>query len=235
MAYQAITWSALRQRLQDKTEQKIFWDATEARDAVNESLLLWNLLTAQWRTTVSIPTVAGQYDYVLPSSLLYRTRFLVDGLPLSSSSREELNLGRPYWRRETTASGGDVPARPMLFAPISLQLIYLWPADAVGGRTLTVEGIAATPVLVEDGDTLDLGSEEEAILLGMALHILSLKKGGEAFAITQPLFQAFLKDAAQQNDRIRASTIYRTIMGLDRRDLKRTSVPQQTAGQQAAG
>lgn len=212
-----------------------FWDDQETLDATNEALLLWNLLTGNWHTTVSLPTVAGQYSYALPSSLLYRTRLLVDGLPLSSSSREELNLGRPYWRTETTASGGDVPSRPMLFAPISLRQIYLWPADAVGGRTLTIEGIAATPVLVTSGDVLDLGSEQEAVLLGMAQHILLFKKGGAAFQATQPLFQRFLAAAAEQNNRIRASTVYRTVMGLDRRDLKAPNVPQQTAGQAGGG
>lgn len=220
MPFTTQSWSALRIQLQDRLELKRFWSDQELLDATNEGLYLWNLLTGTWRTTQSITTVAGQYDYVLSSSLLYRTRLTYNTLPLSPSSRTELNLGRPKWRTETTTSGGDVPSRPTLFAPISLQLIYLWPADAVGGGTLLVEGVAATPILVEEADTIDLADETLNVLLGYALHVLSFKKGGPAFAATQPLFKAFLAEAAEQNSRIKTTTFYRKLMGLDWRSLK---------------
>jgi hypothetical protein len=220
MAYTAKTWSALRQDLAESTDQNPFWDNQEALDAVNEALLLWNLLTGTWRRTVTLPTIANQYEYVMPATMLYRTRITFNAQPLSSSSREEFNLGRPRWRTETTASGGDVPTRPTLFAPISLYLIYIWPADAVGGGTLSVDGISATPQLVEDGDTVDLGNEQLSTILDFALHVLTFKKQGQAFAATQPLFKAFLAAAAEKNSLIKTSTIYRRVMGLDRRDLK---------------
>lgn len=220
MPYAAVTWSALRAKLRDRLELKPFWDDTELRDATNEALLLWNLLTGTWRRTVTLTTIANQYDYALPATMLYRTRVTFNDLPLSPSSREEFNLGRPNWRSETTASGGDVPTRPMLFAPISLRLIYLWPAHAAGGGTLAVDGISATPVLVDDGDTIDLGQEQEGRILDLALHLLLFKKGGPAFAASMPLFHAFLLAAAEKNSLIKTSTIYRRVMGLDRRDLK---------------
>ncbi len=220
MAYTATTWSDLRQDLQASYDGSPFWDNQEALDAVNEALLLFNLLTGTWRRTVTLPTIANQYEYVLPATVLYRTRLTFNSLPLSASSREEFNLGRPRWRTETTLSGGDVPTRPMLFAPISLQLIYIWPADAVGGGTLSVDGISNTPVLIEDGDTVDLGNEQMSTLLDFALHILTFKKAGSAFAATQPAFKAFLVAAAEKNSLIKTSTVYRRVMGLDRRDLK---------------
>jgi hypothetical protein len=220
MAYLSQTWSALRTRLQDRVEQQVFWDNQEALDATNEALQVWNLLTGMWHTTDTITTTAGTYLYTLPSTLLYRTRLTVAGRPLMSSSREELNLAQTRWRSETTASGGSVPTRLTLFAPVSLRSVYLWPADAVGGTVVTCEGIAATPVLVEDADFLDLGNELVDILLGYALHVLTFKKGGEAFAATTPLFQVFLQAATDRNRLIATTTVYRQIMGLDRRDLK---------------
>jgi hypothetical protein len=102
---------------------------------------------------------------------------------------------------------------------VSLRSVYLWPADA-GGTVITVEGIAATPVLSDDGDTIDLGTEQLDALLGYALHALSFKKGGAAFAATEDLFKAFLAAAADKNDLITTSTTYRRVMGLDHRDLK---------------
>jgi hypothetical protein len=216
----SFTWATIRQRLNERAEHKPFWDATEDRDAFNESLLVWNLLTGMWKRRLTIVTVANQYDYQIPATMLYRMRMTFNSQPLSPSSREELNNGRYRWRSETTTSGGDVPNRPMLWAPISLQLFYLWPADAVGGGTLTLDGVSNTPVVVEDGDTVDMSEENLGALLGYSLHALTFKKGGPAFAATMPLFKQFLEEAADENDLIKTSQVYRRWMGIDRRDLK---------------
>ena len=215
-----FTWADVRERLRDRVEQKPFWNADEDRDAFNEALLLYNLCTGIWKRRLTLPTVANQYDYMLPASMLYRMRLTFNNLPMTPDSRPALNNLRPNWRAETTASGGDVPTRPMIWVPISLQLIYIWPADAVGGGTLTLDGVSETPVLVEDGDVVDTTEDVFSILLNFALHVLTFKKGGPAFAATLPYFQDFLKDAADTNDVIKTSQVYRRVMGVDRRDLK---------------
>lgn len=220
MPYTTQTWSSLRDRLADRYEHTPFWTPEEALIAFNETLYVFNIMTGRWKRRETLLTVANQYLYTLSASMLYRMRMTVTNLPLSPSSREELNNGRPRWRSETTISGGDVPTRPMLWAPISLRTFYLWPADAVGGLTLTIDGVAATPVLVEDGDTLDLGDEHLNVLLGCALHVLTFTKGGAFFTATEPLWKAFLAACAEENGQIKTSMTYRRIMGLDRRDLK---------------
>jgi hypothetical protein len=220
MAYQSFTWSAIRQRLRERLELKAFWSDDELLVAFNEALSVWNLATGYWRTRVTQPTIAGQYDYALPASMLYRMRITVNNLPLTSTNREDLNQGRYTWRAETTASGGSVPTRPMIWAPIDLYTFLIWPADAVGGATLTIDGVAATPVLVHDGDFVDLGEELFTTLLGYALHVLTFKKGGPAFQATLPLFQTFLAEAAEENSQIKTSQIFRRVMGLDDRGFK---------------
>ncbi len=218
--YTTQPWSEIRERLKDRIEQKPFWDADEALLAFNEALRFLNLLVGRWVAQASIPTVVNQYLYTVPTSLLYRTRLAHNGLPLSPSGREDLNLGRYRWRSETTTSGGDVPTRPMLWAPVSLRAVYIWPADAVVGNSLLFDGIAATPVLVEDGDTVDLGDDALNALLNYSLHVLAFKKGSTFFQATMPLFQDFLAYAAEENDQIKTSKVYRRWMGLDRRDAK---------------
>jgi hypothetical protein len=215
-------WATLRARLTEKVEHKAFWDVTEARDAFNEAMLTWNLLTGTWKRRLTIPTIANQYEYAISALMLYRMRITYNTQPLSSSSRQEFDNGRFRWRSETTASGGDVPTRPTLWAPISLQLFYLWPADAVGGGTLTLDGVSATPVVTHDSDLVDVEEPHLAVFLGYALHVLTFKKGGPAFGATKPLLQKFLEEAADENDLIKTSQVYRRWMGLDRRDLKPT-------------
>lgn len=218
--YTAVTWAELRERLKDSWEGKPFWDDDEALEAFNEGMQVFNLLTGRWKRRETLPTVANQYLYTLPASMLRGTRATVNLLPLSPTSRVDLNNSRANWRAETTLSGGDVPTRPLFWAPVSLRSFYLWPADAPGGNFLVVDGVAATPVLVEDADTIDLGEEHQVALMGYALHAASFKKGGPFFEATLPSFQGFLDTCAEENGQIKTSQIYRKYMGPHRRDLQ---------------
>ena len=99
--------------------------------------------------------------------------------PLIPCSMFDLDNGRPTWRLETIASGGDVPTYHTYWAPISLQQIAIWPALNTGGTgELVADGVANTPVLVEDADTVDLGDETQDILVDYALHCIAFKLGG---------------------------------------------------------
>jgi hypothetical protein len=178
------------------------------------------MLTGRWVTRAVMQTTPGEYEYVMPAPISYRTRVLWNNQPLSPSSREDFNNGRPNWRQETTASGGSVPTQPTLWAPVSLELIYLWPADATGHNGLTVDGIMATPQLSAPGDYVDLGQDDLSVLLGFCLHVLSYKLGSVWFQATLPYFQAFLRAAGEENQLITTAQIYRLFMGIDRRDLK---------------
>jgi hypothetical protein len=225
MAYETRSWPEIRERLQERYEGVPFWEADEALAAVNEGLRMFNLLAGYWHRTETLTTVAGQYEYALPASLLFRTRLEILGQALSPSSHEDLTNGRYQWRTETTASGGDVPTKPTLWAPVSLQLIVLWPASMTTGLELTVSGIAATPVLADGNNTLDLGDELLSVLLGYALHVLAFKKGNPAFSATIPYFTAFLEAAATENARLKATKFYRRWMGHHRRDQKDLTGP----------
>lgn len=228
--YTAITLLALQGRLQTLYESVPFWTPTEATDALNEGLRVWNQLTGRWKARIVVPTTPGAVTYTLGGSLLYRTRITWNLLPLSPASREDLNQGRPNWRQETTASGGEVPTRPLLWAPRSLRTIDLWPADALGHNSLLVDGVAATPVLVLPTDTVDLAEADVSTLLGYALHVVSLKKGGVWFQTTFAYFKAFLQAAGEENALITTSQLYRRVLGLDSRDLKPTrSAPSSVA------
>ncbi len=215
MSYNAITLATLKTRLAERYESSAFWTGEEARLAINEGLRFWNLLTGTWKTRITLDTAASTWEYALPASMLYRMRVEWDGHPLSPSGLFDLDYGRPSWMTETTASGGSVPTQPIIWAPISLQLIAIWPSDAVPHHTLTLDGVANTPILVADGDFLDLGEETVSLLLDYALHVLSFTRGGIWFQATMPALQRFLTAAAEENRLIKTSQIYRRMMGLD--------------------
>jgi hypothetical protein len=204
--------------MEQQWDGSVFWTEEEARLAINEALREWNLLVGRWSTSVTLSTGAGTVEYATGATLLYNTRVKIDGAPLIVASTLEMDLAHPTWRGETTASGGAVPTTPIHWAPISLQRIAIWPAKAVAGiNDLVVSGVAATPVLVEDGDTVDLGEELHDPLLGFALHVAAFKEGGPRWQATLPYFTTFLKTAAQENSLLKASKAFRRFAGLDRR------------------
>lgn len=220
MAYQQVTLADLQTALALKWESKPFWVAEEARLAINDALETWTMLTGRWKRRVILHTTANTYELALPAPILYRTRLTFNGRPLSGTGLEDLNNGRPRWREETTATGGAVATRPMVWAPVSLQLLVYWPADAVGKNTIVVDGVADVPRLVAGGDFVDLGEDDLSVLLGYALHVAALKKGGPWFAQTIPYYHTFLRAAAVENQLLTTSQAYRRALGLTLRDLK---------------
>lgn len=230
MPYSTSTLADLVAGLSQRTDGVVFWTPTEARLAINEALRDWNLLTGRWRRRVflsSVAPVAGVpvVEYALPATMTYGMRVVkVGGVPLVITSIWELDLARPTWRAETVASGGSVPTLPVLWAPMSLQRIVIWPAPAAAGTNdLLVDGVAATPVLIEDADLIDAGEEIVDLLTDYAVHILAFKEAGPRWRATSTFFQTFLQEAAEENGLLKANQQYRKWAGLDRRrDLQKT-------------
>src|SRR3990167_1249476 len=219
-AYQQYTRAQLRAQLEVRYENAPYWSTNDADRAINQALRVWNSLVGFWRATVTVTALSGDHTVVLPGSLLYRTRVaLADGTPIPIVSRFELNRVQPNWRYEFVNSGGSVPTAIALCAPIGLQTLRVWPAAAplsLINIPLTVEGVAATPVLTADGQYVDLGDEDLGPLLDECLHIVSFKHGGERFAKTLPLHRRFLAAAGQRNTLLLASKAFPRHAGLAR-------------------
>lgn len=217
MPYQRVTLDTFRDQLLQRTDTSLFWTADEARLAINEALRLWNLLTGRWRRRVTVTILPADVRVSLPSTLTYGMRVRTpDGLPLNPTSLTELDLAQPQWRQERTTDGGGIPTRPTDWAPESLTSIVIWPTTLAGG-TLEIDGVADTPVLVDDADWVDLGDEHLIPLADFALHVLAFKEGGPRWAATRPAWTGLLQAAAQENTRLKASQVFRRIAGLDRR------------------
>ncbi len=214
MAFSSVTLATLQAELKNKWDNVPFWSDEEARTALNEGLRLWNAITGYWRNRITVTTSPDDNYVPIPGALAYKSRVEFNGSPLSVSSLLGLDSGRPSWEGETTATSG-VPSSPKIWAPVSVDLIVIWPADHAGSNTLTIDGMAQTPVLVNAGDFVDLGQEEHNQLLGYALHAASFKHGGQLFESTKPLYQNWVKAAGERNEQFKASSLYRRVLGID--------------------
>jgi len=220
MAYTAITRAQLRARLIDMIEGTPFWSTDELNRGINEALRTWNMLVGRWHGRVTLITTPNTHDYSLSTAILYRTRVLHNGRPLTPTSYTSLAAAHPHWPLDTTASGSGIPTRPTVWCPISLRTFLIWPADALAWNSLTVDGVAETPQLLAEGAYVNLAEADVSVLLPYVLHLLSFKKGGAAFAETAPFYIKFLQAAAEENQLLTTSQAYRKWAGLVGRDEK---------------
>ncbi len=218
MALINVTWATLRSRLQERLDSSQHFVDAELLIKFNDTLKVWNLLTGQWRTTVTALYSHPSSDaYIfLPSTMIWPMRMeLADGTPVEKVSFTSLFLAIPGWPGHTTADGGSVPSAVTFWAPRSLQLAVLYPRPTAD-TTVTIDGIMDTPVLVNDGDFIDLDEGLHEDLLDLAAHWAQFKDGGPKFFETAPALQKLVLRAGDINAEIRAMNIYRRAQGRDR-------------------
>lgn len=216
MPYATITGLAITTSLEARWESIPFWTQAEALVKFNEVLRWWNLLTGTWKTRAPLPTVANSRYYTVPGTMTFGFRVEWNGKPLQPASIFDLGYGRAQWRLETTASGGQVPSEPQVWAPVGITQFAIWPADAIAANSLMLDGIAETPVLPNLLATLDIDDSELGPLMDETLHLLAFKLGGPVWQATLSRHFSFLKAAADKNQRLKACSYFRKLLGYDR-------------------
>lgn len=229
MPYQQVDLTTLLQRLADRYEGVPFWNQADGISGLQETFRWWQLFTAYWKATVLLPTVAATafptgWLYTAPSPIVSVLRASYKSIPLKPASRVDLDLGYRNWRSQTVISGGAIPTRPAFWVKVGLTRLFIWPADTTAGNPIEVDGTVSAPILAVDPVNptvpelkafVDIGQEEEPILLDEALHLIAAKLGGTYWRKTAPGHQRFLKAAIDRNQRLKAETAFREVMGLD--------------------
>jgi hypothetical protein len=214
MPYQQVTLADLQAQLAARTDTNPWWTPEEARLALNEGLRIWNAATGRWVTKFPLRPVPNDPFVPLVGNVALPLRVLWNNIPLEKCGQNDLDYGFPGWRGATIATPG-APYRPVYWAPISLNLLVLYPAVDGITTALEVAAVQQTPLLVNPGDFIDLGQEEHDLLLGYALHVLTFSIGGQRFQLTLPKLKAFLEAAGAQNRQFAATSWYRRFLGLD--------------------
>lgn len=229
MAYQQVSLQTLLDRLADRHESVPFWSPADGVSGLQETMRWWQLFTAQWKARALMPTIAATafptgWLYAAPSPIVSILRASYQGIPLKPASRVDFDLGYRNWRSQTIAAGGAVPTRPTFWAKVGLNKALIWPADTAAGNPIEIDGTVSAPVLAADPTNptkpeldafIDLGQEEEPIILDEALHLIAFKLGGTHWKKTFAGHQRFLKAAVDRNAKLKAETAFREVMGLD--------------------
>ena len=206
MPYTTTTRAQLRLLLQQRYESSPFWTDTDANLALNQALRTWNLLTSYWRRRLVVGNVPNDPLVPIPGTLAQQTAITWQGKPMTGVSVAELQmLTQDWWQARAGMAG--VPARPLFWAPVGLNLVAIYPASPVVG-SLEVDGVRATPVLTADGDFVNIGSEELDTLTGYALHVCAIKAGASFLERTKPYLEQFIKAAVQRNHLLKLTRWY---------------------------
>lgn len=218
MPYSQYNRAQLRGLVQNQLgpAASVFWRDDELNQYIQLGLRFLNMLMGYWKTRTTITTGVDTVWYAMPGAVTSSMRVTFQGVPLSPVSSFDMDYARTNWEGETTASGGDVPTQPQFFIVTGFNLVGIWPADHAGNSAMTVDGIASTPILSNDGSVVDMGQEELTGFLDLMQAVAVFKEGGKEFTDSTQQFQTFLKAAAERNGMLKRSATYRRWMGLDR-------------------
>jgi hypothetical protein len=113
------------------------------------------------------------------------------------SSILDLDAGQSGWQNSS--------GRPTVAAMAGMNLLALYPVpDSVYSITLEVARNAVLPSA--DGDFLQVGREYIDPIIDLAQHLAAFKMGGSEFQDTLPLYERFMRGAAEYNGRLRANS-----------------------------
>ncbi len=198
----------------------VYWVAAEKRDAINEAICMWQVLTGRWVTRQQIVTDATFNR--LPNNLIsvQRVKLLprganpqtTVGTVLVMTSIPELDLAQPGWEADT--------GLPTMWAPIGINEVAIYPKPTQE-ILLLVEGLKEAPRLFSDGDFIDMADEDLSELIHYVHHYLTFKEAGAEFTASTSALEALFEAAGGQNSRLKMTAPYRRYMGLQREEGER--------------
>lgn len=228
MSFQNITLANLQALVAARLQNPLFFSQAEVNYALNQAIRDFQLGTAFWVGRFVMPTLAAKPIYNIGTTpafqvngvtqLLMPLRMSFNGLPIDPCSLDDLDNGYPGlpgWQLTTTATPG-APTQPILWSPVGISYFAIYPADAAGNNSLQVDGVLRAPVLVNQGDFINIDSSNVPPLVSEAICTLSTKRGGVAFQKAQAGHAEFMRMCAAMNSHIKAVAQFREYMAIDR-------------------
>ncbi len=153
---------------------------------------LYEILSTNSQGYDPIRTRYAQERYAAGIELAARHRSLIEArcndilLPLATLG--QLDSGKPFWQTGT--------GRPAIAACAYDLLAFYKVPDTL--YSITCDLVQSAPLPASDGSYIQVGREELPYLFDYCRHILQLKLGGTEFVQSMPLYDNFLKGAAQR-------------------------------------
>src|SRR5437867_1874491 len=208
MAYASTTRAELRQKVRDRLIAQ-FWVDDELNRLINESIRVWNVLTAYHRqqTTVTIGVNTIFYDLnanISNHMWLMRIEFNDYDTHPEMASLSEMDKMRALWMCDT--------GKIQRVIPIGLNVVAFWPRPETA-ISATIESVRTAVLPNADGDFINVGNEDLAALIAYCHFAAVLKEGGKELQDAFPSLQYFLTQAAKHNAKLNTISVFRKLLG----------------------
>ena len=131
-------------------------------------------------------------------------RAQIDGIDVPVTSIHDLDANNAGWPNLTPGTPTTVGA--------SMYMIAVSPPPDAGPHSITLDVLRTAPIPTLGTDFVTLGPEELNTILDYAHHIATFKEQGVEFEATQIMYQDFIREAANYNDRLNASAFFREVL-----------------------
>jgi len=188
-----VTLANLEQQVWDRLDSNSNWyPELNVRYALNEGLKKSNLIVGWNQATINVSgnSVANQYLYSTPIGIVVPMRVEFAGRELNPVGLKSLTRKYRNWISDTSNLIGPVK----YWSRIGISQFLLYPADSIGGSVVAVTGIAPVPMLVNQGDVVDLENHWTQLVVKYAAARCQLKDSGATFSMAQGIMKQVMID-----------------------------------------
>lgn len=198
-----MTLSELTIRLLERVDDDAsYYTSAETTHALNVALRLFCLITLCVERTATFTLAAGQAFYRITESPISITDFIVPlrvtvaGARVRPYTIHQLNLESSSWR-----STAGTPAK---YAQDGYEQFAITPQPSGGSTSLALTYAAVPAALAISGDTPEIPTEQQPLLIDFAIWWLRAKEGGAEFMGTNEFLNRFLDGAQKYAEFVRA-------------------------------
>ena len=192
-----VTLAAIMSRIYSRLDNnQALYDSASVLNEINDGIAVINLMTGAIQTTVQVATQGatlssiGQLIYPTPTGMIYPVAVRYEGRELTPISLRALAGQSRSWATEVCS-----PGKPCKYwAPLGISQFVLNPIDSLGGRSLTITGVAEPTPLVLPNDVIPLPNDYVDMLEELVAGVLPVREGGQVFtAAVKNLFGSFVR------------------------------------------
>jgi hypothetical protein len=194
-----LTLQTLLDRIYSRLDDnRLLYSLLRVVDAINEAIQALNLQTGFIQTTIQVPgaSQANRVWYDVPAGIVIPTRVQFESWRLQPATLNGIGQTYPNWVADTTANTG-LPVS--YWIPVGLTKFAIYPADALGGQTIRVTGVAEPTPLVNLTDAVPMPNEYVSAFDLLAAHTLQLKESSTMFGQSSLDYQAFMRIMKKAN------------------------------------
>lgn len=170
----------------------LLYPLPEVDKLINEGIKIINLIVGFQQISKILITQPRRIWYNIPNEIVFPLRVKIENTYLQPSSMLSIGRTHPQWIAENTHNTQSQVASWVRFG---FRKMAIHPSDYIGGKQLTITGVAEPPLMVTASDTIQFSNDVLSAFDLYCGHVLLLKESPKEFAMGSTMYQEFLRVA----------------------------------------